>query len=377
MQLNPHKYTILVADDSPPEQQLITQTLQHEHFKVVSTARASEVIPLSQKVLPDIIVLCLLNDVLEALNILIELKGQRQTRYTPVMFLTSTEEHEDFRHILDLDNVDIMPQTLQHKALVARIHYQLLLTDSLRTIDWQNKKLKEEMQAKETFYSVIAHDLRSPIGTSKMILEALNEKIELIEEPSIKQMLRMLTDTTNESFSLLENLLLWSRSQRGSIEADIQPINIKEAVQEVVNLQENVAMAKEITLNNHILRKVTAFGDVNMVKTILRNLISNAIKFSWPDSSIDIRGKKRNDELIISIQDHGQGISAENQEKLREADPHFTTQGTGKEKGSGLGLQLVRNFIRMNGGTFWFESEEGKGTTFFFTLPTVHKEIRL
>lgn len=373
MRLNPLKYKILVADDSISEKQKIADILQNEHFKVERTPASCDVIKLAKSIQPDIIVLSLEENPEESLKVLKHLKENHKTRFIPVIYLASNEEQENFRHILDYDNIDLMPISIHEKALITRIHHQLLLLESLRTIERQNKKLKKEAQAKEIFYSVIAHDLRSPIGTIKMILEAINNQTDKINDENILNLIRMVTETTDEAYALLENLLLWSNSQNGLIKTNSHTFNITEAIQQVLALLENVARTKNIRLHNHVKEIVEGYGDSDMIKTILRNIINNSIKFTWPGGEIHIDCVRQHETIVISVKDNGQGISRENQIKLKEEEKHFSTYGTSREKGSGLGLQLVRNFIKLNQGKIWFESEEGKGTTFYISLPAPPK----
>lgn len=370
MKVSPQKYSILIIDEEFDDPQCIFKTLQRESFNVEKAAAGDDLLVQAQEMLPDIIILSLIADAERAVEILRQLKDCEQTRLIPVIFLVSPEEQEDFKDILDYDEVDLMPRPLNSQAIIARIHHQLLLLESYRTIEQQNKKLKEEIQAKEIFYSVIAHDLRSPMATIKMLLDALNKEKGEIKDKHILRLIRMLTETTDEAFALLDNLLMWSNSQNGMLQPDIREMNIQEAVNEVVALEGNVTATKHVRLINRIKTPHTCYADKNMIKTVLRNLISNAIKYSYSEGSITIDVEAGNKELIVSVKDNGQGISPENQQKLRDGINGFTTYGTANEKGSGLGLKLVRNFIQLNHGRLWFESEERQGTTFFFSIPT-------
>ena len=253
--------------------------------------------------------------------------------------------------------------------MILRINNQLLLLESQRIIERQNERIQSVSRSKDKLYSVIAHDLRAPIGTLKMILEALDHQKEKIPDDNIKNLIKMLQETTDEAFLLLENLLLWSNSRNGLLQPYRQAFSFTEAAKEVIVLQENIAEAKGIKICNHIDRPFTGYADVNMMKTVLRNLLSNAIKFSYTGGRIDVDCREENAFLTVIVKDRGQGISEEHQQGLLDDGLHFISYGTQKEKGSGLGLQLCKDFVRMNHGKLWFESKEGKGTTFYFSVP--------
>ena len=149
----------------------------------------------------------------------------------------------------------------------------------------------------------------------------------------------------------------------------MQTFSFSEAAKEVVVLQENIAEAKGIKVINRLNKTFTVYADLNMMKTVLRNLLSNAIKFSFTGGEIYVDGEEKDGYLTVSVKDKGQGISKEHQRDLFEDGLHFISYGTQKEKGSGLGLQLCKDFVKMNHGKIWFNSEEGKGTTFYFSVP--------
>lgn len=209
-----------------------------------------------------------------------------------------------------------------------------------------------------------------------MILEAIDHQKEKISDMNIRHLIKMLQETTDEAYLLLENLLVWSNSRNGVLQPYRQEFSLSEAVKEVIALQANIAEAKGINICNHIVGSNTGYADVNMVKTVLRNLLSNAIKFSYTGGKIEVDCKEENNFLTISVKDYGQGISEEHQRSLLDEGLHFISYGTQKEKGSGLGLQLCKDFVKLNHGKLWFESKEGEGTTFYFSVPCKSEFIK-
>jgi signal transduction histidine kinase len=175
--------------------------------------------------------------------------------------------------------------------------------------------------------------------------------------------------STENLYALIENLLTWSRLQRGMIECRPQPIIMRDAVQRTINILNANAEQKAITLSNAIATDVVGYADSKMLDTVLRNLISNALKFTNKDGTITISLEQQEEILKIAVADTGIGISREHLSKLFRIDSKYTRTGTANERGTGLGLILCKEFVERNGGAIEVESKEGSGTTFSFTLP--------
>ena len=213
-------------------------------------------------------------------------------------------------------------------------------------------------------------DRRSPIGSIKMVLNMLilNLPAEKIG-PEMFELLTTANQTTEDVFALLDNLLKWTKSQIGRMNVVIQDFDLVEILNGVIEIFAMVASVKNIPLRYEGSGRLLVTGDMDMVKTVVRNLISNAIKFSTEGQEIVLRAEQKGSEVEISVQDHGCGISEEGQKKLLHSNTHFSTFGTNNEEGSGLGLLLCSDFVQKNNGRLWFTSKEGEGSTFFFTLP--------
>ncbi|WP_294141989.1 hybrid sensor histidine kinase/response regulator [uncultured Sanguibacteroides sp.] len=370
MHIDYHEYTILIADDSASNLEKTKHILEKEAFNVITTPVGEEVIPIVKTKSPDIIILALTRINGEGMKITQKLKSDPQTKLIPIIYLTTGNKHEEFAMVSHYDGVEFISRPLSKQELLIRLNNQLLLLESLRIIERQNEKLQNVVRAKDKLYSVIAHDLRAPIGTIKMILEAIDNQKSKIPDENIRHLLQMVIETTDEAFSLLENLLLWSNSQNGRLEANPQEFNLTATIRQATSLFDNVAKAKGIKIHNEVKQHFEAYADTNMINTAIRNLLSNAIKFTYPNGEIHVDCQKHDNKLIISVKDNGQGIKREDQRKLLDKGSYITSFGTQKEKGSGLGLQLSQEFVKLNHGKLWFESTEGKGTTFYFSVPT-------
>lgn len=248
-----------------------------------------------------------------------------------------------------------------------KIHNRIKLFS--QRLEESNSQLKIMNATKDKFFSIIAHDLRSPfnaiLGFSELTKVELkkNKDIDLLKEYN-----NSLQESAQGLFNLLENLLQWANSQRGELEFSPSQFDINELVQTNLDLFRLKTTDKGIKLSSDIKPGTLAFGDINMVNTIVRNLISNAIKFTDKDGEVFLSAKIENDFVFLSIKDTGIGISQEDQEKLFKLDSNFTTYGTDDEVGSGLGLILCKEFVVKNGGNIWVDSEPKKGSRFTFSL---------
>jgi len=238
-----------------------------------------------------------------------------------------------------------------------------------RKIAESKVRLSDANVTKDRFFSIIGHDLRSPfssiIGFSELLVEQINEK----DYDGIENYATIIHDSSKRAMNLLTNLLDWSRAQTGKIEFNLECFEIVTAINEVVALYKGSAEQKSIYISKKLPHDIPVVADKAMVKTILRNLISNAIKFTNPGGEIVIRAEQKEKELIVSVTDNGVGIKKEHIDKLFKIDYNYSTLGTNKEKGTGLGLLLCKEFIEMHGGKIWAESNETKGCSFNFSLP--------
>jgi signal transduction histidine kinase len=244
------------------------------------------------------------------------------------------------------------------------------LVDSNEKLKENETELKELNDTKDRFFSIIAHDLKNPIGNLKNALEVLSKDYQSFSEEDLGEFLSDLDESARSVFELLENLLHWSRSQRGKIELNAANSNINYVVDSNISLLKQMASQKNINLYSKIEEDHFAFFDNNTISTVIRNLISNAIKFTPDGREIFVMAENSESELKISVCDEGVGISEKDSEKLFRVDEKFSTQGTSGEAGTGLGLILCQDFVEKNGGRIWVESEIGKGSQFIFTLPT-------
>lgn len=238
-----------------------------------------------------------------------------------------------------------------------------------RKLAESEKELRKAIEAKDRFLSIIAHDFKGPftgfLGLTNDIKDSINE----IDKSELEYILNAMNSSANNLYRFLENLLEWSRTQTNIISFNPIVIDLKKTTSKVIKILTDSAKKKDININLEIEPDTHVYADKSMTKTILRNLISNAIKYSHPDNEITIRAKDVNKFYEIAVEDHGIGISEDGISKLFRIDQQYKMPGTFNEEGTGLGLLLCKEFCKTQGGEIRLESEEGKGSTFYFTLP--------
>jgi signal transduction histidine kinase len=245
---------------------------------------------------------------------------------------------------------------------------QEILSQSEKLFE-QKVELEKTNADKDKMFSIIGHDLRSPMGNFKAMLENLAEAPERYDDERRTRILQILNETAKNTYDLLENLLSWSKAQMGAINFEPEVIDINHIVNDVIKLSNPLAKKKDIEIRNLLDSKTSAFADSNMVRTIFRNLIMNAVKFTNDNGFIEISGQYVGDWVKFSIKDNGIGLMPEAQKNLFENNNLASSLGTHNEKGSGLGLILCKEFVDKNGGEIWVESEPNNGSVFYFTLP--------
>lgn len=370
-----HKlYNLLLIISSPQEASAIQNMLKSKNFNILIASDEQEALCISKEVIPDIILLDIEVSAPREFSVLQLLKRKKITKSIPILFFTTVEYEDIISECLNFNNTDFITKPFRKKELLIRIRHQLSLLTAQQIIRRQNERLKRTMESRNKLYSVIAHDLRSPIGTIKMINATIESEKDRINDPKIRRLFEMVNETTEEAFNLLENLLRWSRNQTGKTKVIPQHFDLFAMIRQISSLASMIAKAKNITLSYQQDAPLMIYADEDMVKTILRNLLSNAIKFTYSGGTVDIRVTHTDEQVTVTVKDNGRGINKETLNRLLKGDQSITTNGTQNEKGSGLGLLLCREFIRMNKGKLWCESEENKGTAFYFSLPLERKE---
>ncbi len=251
-----------------------------------------------------------------------------------------------------------------------KVIYHSLLR-SQEEIDKVNKQLRIQIATRDKFFSIIAHDLRSPLASIIMAAEVMHKKVTLLSPENMVKYTDNIYNISKNTFTLLENLLEWSRFKTGAITVTPSAFFLKDPVTRVMSLYHQTAENKSIELTFAMDENLKVYADMDMVNSILRNLLSNALKFTEEGGKVTLEAEKAGDFVRVLVKDTGTGIKSEYLSKLFEIGNVRSERGTANEKGTGLGLILCREFVTENGGEIKVESEEGKGSTFIFTLRKV------
>lgn|SRR5574344_428413 len=368
--INRSDYKVLIVDDVMSNVLLLKILLTNEKFQVCTANNGTQCIEVANKEIPDLILLDVMMPDMSGFETATKLKEKPETADIPIIFLTALNSPSDLVKGFQVGANDYITKPFNKEELVIRVMHQISLVAAKRIISQQNDELKKTLIGRDKLYSVIAHDLRSPMSSVKIVLNMLTMTIpkETIGEEMF-ELLNQANQQTEEVFALLDNLLKWTKSQVGKLNVVFQDFDVQDLIPGVIEIFNMVAGMKDIKLVYTDNERLMVHADVDMIKTIVRNFLSNAIKFSEKGSSIEISTCKENNFARISVRDHGRGISEENQKKLFHAETHFTTYGTSNEEGSGLGLLLCKDFAVKNGGDITLESVEGEGSTFSILVP--------
>lgn len=370
MEIDPSEYKVLIVDDVMSDVLLLKVLLTNEKFKIVTATNGTQALDVVDKEQPDLILLDVMMPDMSGFEVSQHLKAKPETNDIPIIFLTALNSTADIVKGFQVGANDFISKPFNKEELIIRVMHQISLIAAKRIILRQTEELKRTIMGRDKLYSVIAHDLRSPMGSIKMVLNML-----ILNLPSSKignemfEMLTMANQTTEEVFALLDNLLKWTKSQIGKLNVVYQDMDIVGVIQGVIEIFSMVAELKKIKIGLESPAELEVHADIDMLKTVVRNLISNAIKFSNEGGDVLVKIIDERGQAVISVVDSGCGISEEDQAKLLHTDTHFSTFGTNNEEGSGLGLLLCQDFVIKNGGKLWFTSKKGTGSTFSFSVP--------
>lgn len=371
MEINPSEYKILIVDDVMSNVLLLKVLLTNEKFAIATASNGRQALEQVEKENPDLVLLDVMMPDMSGFEVAQHLKSNPNTADIPIIFLTALNSTADIVKGFQVGANDFISKPFNKKEeLIIRVTHQISLVAAKRLILSKTEELQRTIAGRDKLYSVIAHDLRSPMGSIKMVLNML-----ILNLPSEKigaemyELLTMANQTTEDVFSLLDNLLKWTKSQIGKLNVVYQDVDLVEVTDGVIEIFSMVASLKKIRIHEMKPEKMMVNADIDMLKTVVRNLLSNAIKFSKENSEVLVKMEEVDGMAVVSVQDYGCGISEEGQKKLLHTDTHFSTFGTNNEEGSGLGLLLCKDFVVKNGGKLWFTSKEGEGSIFSFSIP--------
>ncbi len=362
-------YKILIVDDVMSNVLLLKILLTNEKYQVCTANCGNMCIEQAKAEKPDLILLDVMMPDISGFDAAQILKKDPETAHIPIIFLTALNNPSDLVHGFQVGANDFLTKPFNKEELVVRVFHQIKLVAATRIIEHQNEELRATISNRDKMYSVIAHDLRSPMASIRMVLNlVVNAMSPDVIGPELFELLDKANRESEDVHDLLDNLLKWTKSQTGRLNVVRQDLDLNDIIPGVVDIFEMIAQTKKIDLKYQgSSNPVVVYADNDMLKTVVRNFLSNAIKFSPENSSIEIILSEEGDFAKVSVRDHGVGIAPDRIDSIFKKGE--TTYGTGGEEGSGLGLQLCADFARKIDGDVMVESTLGEGSTFSVLVP--------
>lgn len=413
---------IIIVDDRLENRYMLESLLKGKEFVIGTAKNGEEALTLARESPPDLIISDILMPVMDGFTLCKEWRKDESLNKIPFIFFTAAyTDPKDVKYALGLgaDRFLIKPlETEEFLTVIMEVlnefemgkiksnqelvrnetddlreynailfrkledklykaeqsdrklkQYAFELEQNIRKLEISEAKVKELNDTKNKLFSVIAIDLKSPFNSILGLSNILKEEVNEMEQVTIREYADMINRSALHAFRLLDNLLNWSMVQLGQVPYHPVISSLKEVTEEVNSFMTGIANEKKIKLIDHISNELSVNVDAEMIKTIIRNLVSNAIKFTQANGEVELNATVHDTYVEVSVRDNGIGMTKENLVKLFNSDSQFSTRGTDDEDGTGLGLLLCKEYVERHGGKIRAESEEGRGSAFYFTLP--------
>ncbi len=364
------QFSLLIVDDNKENLKVVSNFLKNEGYQIALALNADDAQNILNENKIDLILLDVMMPGTDGFTLCKKLKSNPSLSETPVIFLTAKTETSDLVEGFEAGGVDYITKPFKKEELIVRVNNHINLAYAKQQIIEQAEQIERINRTKDRLYSVIAHDIKSPFSNISMLISTLADGYLEPGSEDYNEILQSINSSSNETYALLENLLQWTRSQTGNLEVATEEIRLSELFGNIIRITDPIALKKNITLEMDVPADLVMEADNNMMRSVIQNLISNSIKFTREGGKVQAEARKKGGNIIIKIIDTGVGISEKNKKKLFVDEGQLTTRGTNDEKGSGLGLLLVKDFVQRHDGRIDIESKEGVGTTFILTFPS-------
>lgn len=358
---------VLIVDDVPENIQISATILKSEGYDLFFAESGERALQEARSREIDLMLLDIMMPGMDGITVCRELMKDEGTRDIPVVFLTALGDTEHIEKAFSAGGVDYVIKPIRWQELVARVRTHLRLR-------MQNRELEDLNATKDKLFSIIAHDLKNPFNSIIGLANLAKEEYRGGEEDELEEYLEMISRSAHQGFELLENLLQWSRAQTKRIEFNPQMLDLCYLTEQALDLLRQEAQKKELALSNEIEKGTMVYGDYQMLHFIVRNLVSNAVKFTSVGGRVRIAAESSGDEVRLSVEDSGTGIEPEDRERLFRLDTAVTRSGTAGERGTGLGLVVCKEFVDTHGGEIEVSSAPGEGTRFDLHFPQRQEE---
>lgn len=368
---------ILIVDDIPKNLQVLGSILNLESYQIAFASSGMQALTVLETTKPDLVLLDIMMPEMDGFEVCTYIKSNPDLKDIPVIFITGKAEQEDIVTGLKLGAVDYITKPFNTPELLTRVktHIELKRSkDDIRKYAVELEQARDELTllnaSKDKFFSIVAHDLRSPfsgfLGLTQLLLEDYNR----LKPDDMQQIASSMNKAAIKLYSFLENLLQWSKSQMGHISLNSTKLELNDIFNRIQFILSDTIADKNITITNNIPKDLFVSADNNTLDTAIRNLVTNAIKFTPQQGTIDFNLLDVTPDMVLfEISDSGVGIPPDSLSKLFRIDSKVITIGTANERGSGLGLLLVKEFIEKNNGTIALESKINFGTKAKISLP--------
>lgn len=371
--LQENNFLILIVDDIPKNIQLLGKILENRGYRVLAATDGEQALKAAERHSPDLILLDIMMPGLSGYDVCGELKADEELSEIPVIFLTARSDEEDIIKGFELGGSDYVTKPFNSGELLVRIQTHLSLKKARDQIIEQQEELRQITKTKDKLYSIVAHDLKGALAGISGLADIVDEELgEETDNDGIKNYINLISNSSTSANLILENLLSWTNMQWGELEIDPEKFSLREEIDIIIHLYHTLANKKgiEISVESEAETDII-FADKQMISTVVRNLISNAIKFSNKRDRITIQVEESDtgNTVKLSVKDEGTGMSEDIQQNIFNPDNRPKRKGTDNEGGIGLGLLMCKEFIEAHNGEIYVESKLGEGSEFSFNFP--------
>lgn len=360
---------ILVIDDDLVNLKLVELMLSESEFQVHIAVDAVQARFAIESQSFDLILLDLVLPDADGIALCSEFKHDDRFRDIPVIFVTGYNDLQNMIAGFEAGGVDFISKPFRREELLARVKAHTELFKTRKVLREKVEEVKKISLARDKFYNVIAHDMRTPFSNISMLISLLDEGYLEPGSEDFVEIIQGLRDSVNDAFFLIENLLDWTRINNETLKVHPSPMSVTSLVQQAVGLTGNALKFKNLHLQNDTNPEHFILADTRMMKSIFRNLLSNALKFTPRDGTISITSDIDECDCYINLRDNGTGMDQETIDRILEGEMYHSSAGTEGERGSGIGLQIVTEYLRMNKGAMEITSRLGEGTSVTIRLP--------
>ncbi len=353
---------LLIVDDSISNLNIIGNVLKNCNYKITVALNGKQALDILDQMAIDLILLDIMMPGMDGYEVCRKIKENPVTRDIPVIFMSALTDTKDIVEGFRSGGIDYITKPFKTEEIKVRVETHLKIRK-------QNRELKKLNDDKDLFISILAHDIKNPVNQLTGFSEIVLNNLRSYSVEEIENKMNAIHSFSKNLYVLLEDTLLWARSQSGKIEFSPEKLVFSELLLSVINYNKMSADSKKLTIKYAVHESDIVFADKYMLKVVLTNLLVNAIKFSRTGGTISIISEQTNSEIIITVSDTGIGIKPNDSKKLFDITKVYSTRGTAGEKGTGLGLILCWDFIKRHGGEISVESEVESGSTFKFSLP--------